>query len=135
MEEKKRKNNNVANLAIVVAIFVGVIIYNMVNPAQVVEIDVDETEIVLSGYEDAQYHIPLASVERFTYVEDMEYPEETKGVLCGTYHNEQWGDYVLYVNGKVSACIAAETENGVYVFNYENAATTQSLHEALEKLI
>lgn len=135
MEEKKRKNSNLVNMAIIVAIFVGVMIYNAVNPTQVVTIDVDETEIVLAGYEDVEYHIPLDRVERFTYVEDMEYPVETKGILCGTYHNEQWGDYVLYVNGKVSACIAAETENGVYVFNYENAATTQSLHEALVKLL
>lgn len=132
--EKKTKSNRISTL-IIVAIFVGVFLYNVFNPAGRVLLQVESDEIVLSGYEDVAYHIPLDSVESFTYMEDVEYPVETKKLICGTYSNEQWGDYVLYVSGRVSSCIVADTQNGVYVFNYESDATTKSLHEALVKLL
>lgn len=130
-----KKNSNIANTIILVVIFVGVFLYNMINPSNVVTIQVEDTDLVLGGYEDITYSIPLDTINRFTYVEEVEYPEETKSILHGTYSSEQWGEYILYVNGKVSSCIVAETENGTYVFNYENESTTKSLCEALEELL
>ncbi len=132
MSEKK---NNTANTIIIVLIFVGVFLYNVINPSNTVTIQVEDTDLILGGYEDITYRIPLDTIESFTYVEEMEYPEETKSVLYGAYSNEQWGEYILYVNGKVPSCIVAETENGTYVFNYENESTTESLCEALLELL
>lgn len=130
-----KKNSNIANTIILVVIFVGVFLYNMINPKDMVKIQVEGTDLILSGYEDIAYTIPLDTVDSFTYVEEMEYPEESKSVLHGTYSNEQWGEYILYVNGKVSSCIVAKTDGGTYVFNYESANTTKSLHEALLELL
>lgn len=125
------KQNSVANTIIIVVIFVGVFLYNMINPQNTVAVTVDDANLVLSGYEEITYRIPLDTIESFTYVEEMEYPEESKSIIYGTYSNEQWGEYILYVNGKVSSCIVADTQSGTYVFNYENASTTKSLYDAL----
>lgn len=130
-----KKNSNIANTIILVVIFAGVFLYNMVNPSNMVTIQVEDTDLVLGGYEDITYSIPLDTINSFTYVEETEYPEETKSILHGTYSNEQWGEYILYVNGKVPSCIVAETKSGTYVFNYENESTTKSLYEALEELL
>lgn len=133
MNEQKRKNSNRANILILVVIFVGVFLYNVINPGNSVEFQIDGEDIVLSGYEDVVYRFPLDSVESFTYVEEMEYPEGEK-VICGTYSSEQWGEYILYAYRKVDSCIVAQTESGVYLFNFESNDTTQSLYEALLKL-
>ena len=131
METKK----NIANTVILIVIFAGVFLYNIINPSDMVEVYVESDVLVIAGLENVTYRIPVDTVDRFYYLEEMEYPEEAKSILCGTYSNETLGEYVLYVNGKIDACIVAETENGTYVFNYENASTTKSLCEALEELI
>lgn len=131
----KQKKSNTANTIIIVLIFVGVFLYNIINPSDMVKIQVEDTDLILGGYEDITYSIPLDTIDSLTYQEEVEYPEETKSILCGAYSNEQWGEYILYVNGKVSACIVMETESGTYVFNYENASTTKALYDALLELL
>ena len=130
-----KKKSNLANTVILIAIFVGVFLYNMVNPRDMVTFQVDESNLTLGGYEDIVYTIPLDTILGFTFVEEAQYPEETKSVLHGTYHNDQWGEHILYVNGKVSSCIVIESEHATYVFNYENESTTRSLYEALLELL
>lgn len=138
MEEKQNMSarwSNKANTIVIVLLFVGVFLYNMINPSDRVEVTVDDTDLILGGYEEITYRIPLDTIDSFTYVEEMEYPEESKSILCGTYSNEQWGQYILYVNGKVPACVVAEAESGTYMFNYESESTTKSLYEALLELL
>lgn len=131
----KQKKGNKANTIILVLIFVGVFLYNVVNPREMVTIQVEDTALILGGYEDITYEIPLDAINELSYVEEAEYPEESKSILHGTYSNERWGEYILCVNGKVPACIVMETERGTYVFNYDNENTTKALYEALLELL
>lgn len=129
------KKSNIANTIIVIVIFVGAFLSNIINPKDTVAVYVEEDILVIEGVEDVSYRVPLDTIDSFTYVEEMQYPEDSKSIICGTYTNEQWGEYTLCVNGKVAACVVAEAENGTYMFNYEDASTTKSLCQALQELL
>lgn len=131
----KEKINRKANWLLIIAIFVVVSVVSIVNPADSVVAFVDENHLVLDGCDDIQYYIPMDTIEQIVLVEDAEYAADGRGVVCGKYTNETWGEHILYANMKIDTCIVLKCTNGIYVFNIENKDTTKAFYEAFLEIL
>ena len=131
----KEKRSRKANWLLIAAIFVVVTVVSIVNPADTVVAYVEDQCLVLKGCQDVQYSIPLDSISRVVVVEEPEYAADGRGVVCGTYTNEAWGEHILYANLKIDACIVLESTNGTYVFNVESEETTRAFCQALGDIL
>lgn len=131
----KGKTNRKTNWLLIVAIFVVVSVVSVVNPADTVRAFVENDHLVLEGCDDVQYFIPMDTIQQIALVEDAEYAVDGRGVVCGTYTNETWGEHILYANLKINACIVLESANGIYVFNVESEDTTKAFYEAFLEIL
>lgn len=94
--------------------------------------------LTASGYAAVLEWEEIASVqlkESFplgTLVEGTDNKKEKSGI----WRNEECGEYELIMDAGVESCIVCTKHSGgVIVFNFESAASTQSLYEAIvEKL-
>ena len=129
------KRSRWANWIIIAAIFVGVTAVRFLNPSDTVMVGVKDDHLVLEGCKNVQYFIPMSTIERMTYEEDPMYAADTKGVVCGTYTSDDWGEHVLYVDTGIDACIVVESTNGTYVFNVESEDTTKAFYEAFLEIL
>lgn len=136
MKETKWKNR--INLIIMIAIFAGAIISALANPADRVAISFEENDLVIEGADEVVYKIPLDTIQEVTYVEDAEYAadvQEQQDVICGQYKNDRWGDHFLCVYAQLPACIVVDSQEGTYVFNYQNADTTKKFYDAFLEML
>lgn len=131
----REKRNRWANWLIVAAIFVVVTLASILNPSDTVRASVKDDNLVLEGCKNVQYFIPLSTIDRVTCVEDPVYAADSKGVVCGTYTNDAWGEHILYVDTGIDACIVVESANGTYVFNVESEDTTKVFCEAFLEIL
>lgn len=129
------KRSRCANWLIVAAIFVIVTVAGFLKPSDTVMASVKDDYLVLEGCKDVQYFIPMSTIERMTYKEDPMYAADIKGVVCGTYTSDDWGEHILYVDTGIDACIVVESTNGTYVFNVENEDTTKAFYEAFLEIL
>ncbi|MGN1001966.1 MAG: hypothetical protein ACI4PC_04270, partial [Oscillospiraceae bacterium] len=59
-----------------------------------------------------------------------------RNLRCGQWENQVWGEYTLCIRPETDRCIVLTLTGGeVFVFNYENSSTTQSLAEMLPELL
>ena len=129
------KRSRWANWLIIAALFVIVTVAGVLNPADTVMVGVKDDHLVLEGCKNAQYFIPMSTIERVAYAEDPAYAVDAEGVVCGTYTNEAWGEHVLYADVGVDACIVVKSANGTYVFNVENEDATKAFYEAFLEIL
>lgn len=60
---------------------------------------------------------------------------ETRTLHYGSYENDSWGRYNLCIDPRIGSCVIIETNNGFFVLNYENEASTQQLYIMFSDLL
>ena len=120
-----------SNLIIILVIFIGVTLASILNPTHMVVARVENDVLILEGYEDTAFSISLDAIEDISYAESVNYGETTQDILCETGTNEQWGEYVLYVNTETAACVVIESKGITYLFNCVGEDITKDFYEAL----
>ncbi len=128
-----RRNMNVIMIA---TIFIVGIIYFLTTDQPVVQCAIEDETLKLTGLESLEYNIPLDGIFAVEYVEKIDYGTPVEGeddtrYRSGIWNNELYGDYYLYINTDNTANIKIDTQDGIYVFNVESDAETESFCEAL----
>ncbi len=86
----------------------------------------EQRTIVYEELESLEYR-EIDSIDRGELVEG----EEGRRCWSGVYHNEEYGEYEMYVLSRLDTCIVAHTTDRVYVFNMESDDTTKILYDFL----
>lgn len=126
---KKRTNLIIAVVVILVAIVVSII-----NPADSVKFTIEENVLYINGPDEFCYSTPMDEIRKYELLKDLDYAvvgEKEKGVICGTYSNEELGEHVQCLYAAIPVCIAVYGPEGVILFNVENKETTENLYQAL----
>lgn len=136
----KNMFGNKRNLIFIIVIFVGVTIYFIArNGSSPYSFSISDQTIKLAGSNDYSYSLPISSIKSMELTEIDDYGEAVKDAsdrshICGTYRNDQFGQYDLWVIKKISQVIViTDTDGHVLVINYENARSTQELYKALDE--
>jgi len=131
------KRNKIANIIIIAAIFIGVTLYFIISGGDTMILDFEESTLTIHGVSDFTETVQYSEIES---AELMDIPElgvmaegYTKGQYsCGTWENEQYGSYRLFITDKATNCIKLKLTDGrIIVFNYIQSYHTQEVHEMM----
>lgn len=130
-----RKGQSVSTLLMIVFVVVfllvrmnsdsGEITYQL-DDAHIGLVCLDEPAVFIN-YDDVTQ---LESVDSFEQGEALETREWNEG-WCGTYQNEEYGQYLLYAYSGVGNYIVLRTANQTVVFNAKSESETDRLYQEL----
>lgn len=127
-------NKKRTNMIIAVAVILVALVVSIVNPADSVKFVIEENVLCINGPDEFSYSVPMEQVRKYELVKDLDYAvvgEKEKGVVCGTYSNEELGEHVQCLYTAIPVCIAVHSPDGVILFNVESEETTERLYQAL----
>lgn len=140
-EIKKNRNLTIALFALII---VGFIVYGVYTGNKSQGFEAGENFIRISGPEGSNYSktIEYNNVVSVEVKNDENYQlgecvqgEQTKKLIYGTWVNEQYGEYTLYVVPKLTTYCVLTTTDGVVVLNLESNRTTAELGKALQSQV
>ncbi len=126
------------NIIIIALIFV--VGFALSRNSDSVTCEIDDDVLLISGLGDRAYSIPFDEILSVSFGENLDYGtlvdgDETDSYLSGTFNNELFGNYSLYVCKDNSAYIELDTNIGICVFNIEDEADTEDYCNALIDLL
>ena len=137
--EKKRSKQGILLTILILGVFT---VYSLITGTAPLEIDVGDTEIVISAPGDVDYSItvPFEHITDIYASEDFQPGEmlsggETEDCRYGTWKNDAFGEYSLCVNTDAEAYLIIKTRDGAAVANLDSAENTSDFAEALRELL
>jgi len=139
--ERTIKRNNRWNLIIIVAAFVGFVIYSLVgkNGAAGQGFRFEENGLVIADSAGNETAVNYDQMESVTLVENADYGDPVDGQITGffikymegTFRSKMFGDYTACCEAKLTKAIWIKTAETSYVINTESDEATVSLYEAM----
>ncbi len=138
----KNMSSQTKNMIFVIIIIIVATVYYMFAGTNAVTLNIGETSFVLGGPEEVKpIEIAFDKVTEFELIEGEVDFGETKDIfengnyVFATYSNEDWGEYKAYYDKKIDCFIAAHTDEGVTLFNFESANTTAEFHRSFSEFL
>lgn len=129
---------NIRNIIIIAAIFIGVTLYSIISGGDTMILDFTESTLTMHGVSDFTETMEYSDIESAEYMDSI--PEtgtmvsgyEKGQYSCGTWENEQYGTYRLFITDKAENCIKLTlTDGSIILFNYIQTYHTQEVYEML----
>lgn len=135
LKESSFKRTLISLIGAVFAVALFLIVFGRTNA----NVSISQTEggLSVAGLEGYEYRVLYGEIEDVSLAD---LPEDTgtclsgdvkSGLSCGAWENESWGTFSLCIKNSVTKAIVVKMTDETLVFNYENAASTESLYEAL----
>jgi hypothetical protein len=107
-----------------------------INGNHSVSIKLDDNKLTLSGPDNTQCSLPYKDIVSINFIEKADYTTFKGGYNKGRYMVNSWdcqslGICQLFIDSKISSCIAITTNTQTVLLNYESIATTKSFYQAL----
>lgn len=126
------------NMVFALVIIIGITVATLLNPSGLIRVHIEQEKLQIDGPDNLQYSISIDEIQEVLLIEAPVYDEnvqEVRKVVSGQYTNNQWGEYYLCANTQIPVCIVVYSQEGTYVFNFEDLDTTQWFYnEFLEYL-
>ena len=121
---------------IIIWLVVIAVLAIFMNPGSPVSMEALEGEFVMQGNSGYIVRITYAEIQFMELREGLDYGMLVSGVdgkkeKSGTWENEEFGEYQLCVDAKVSSCIILHTKTGIQVVNIESDKSTAGLYKAI----
>lgn len=120
------------NMVFALVIIIGITAITLLNPSDLVRVQIEQETLQIDGPDGLQYSVPLGEIQEVFLIEEPVYDEnmqEMHKVVSGQYVNDQWGEYSLCASTEIPACIVVHSEKDTYVFNFEDLGTTRWFFE------
>lgn len=120
------------NMAFALVIIIGITAITLLNPSDLVRVQIEQETLQIDGPDGLQYSIPLGEIQEVFLIEEPVYDEnmqEMRKIVIGQYVNEKWGEYSLCASTEIPACIVVYSKEGTYVFNFEDLETTRWFYD------
>ena len=129
-------------IAVSVALWVAVIavLSFFMKPVRNTSCTAEEGRVLITGRSGYELPVDYARVAVIEYRQEMDYGALIDGVddgkeKSGRWENDEFGQYLLCVNAKVTPCIVLHAAEQTMVVNFESQQSTQALYDALVEQI
>ena len=142
-EYKRSKARNRFDIIFCILFVVGVMFYREIaednsahmvigaNAISITAADESKREVAFDEIESVALHDDFSDFDKGELVTG----NEARTGISGTFRNEQFGEYGLYVTPKYKNYIVMETQEGVIVFNYESREDTVAVYNLISELM
>ena len=115
-------------------VVVAVFFYNVFG-SNTLLLSLEGEAVTLTGPEGSSFSVPYSNIVSMELREDFEPGTAVNGglknrICYGLWHNEELGDYQLFISDKINVVILLHTTAGeTLVFNYESEDTTRNFFD------
>ncbi len=136
---QKKRSRAVLIFAVVfivaIATFVGFMLFTGDIGAEITN-----DEIILSATFWVNYTIRTSEIHSVTYSETLNVGRRTSGVgsfvhYGGNFHNDEFGNYILYAYAAADSSVIIETDSGIVVVGLKTDAETRAFLQNIEALL
>lgn len=134
-------SSRLKNLIWLVVILVAFTVFISVHGDGSIDVNFDDRELVLTAPEQFSCSVKYDEIKALELVDLTDLGSVVSGsenstYKWGSYKNELWGEYALFINQKIDNGILITTKNDErIVFNLENRDTTTALLDSFRELI
>jgi hypothetical protein len=131
------RNGSIIVCIIIIIVF---ILFFRNNLRETTYVSVGEDALLIQGYKGQEVSIPYGELTRVELTGEVNFGTMINGTdtvrgTSGTWKNDEYGEYSLYINKKVTDYLVLTTDTQTTVFNYESVNVTDNIYTAFEELM
>ena len=140
-EPPTKRQQNTGLLVTLGIVIIVALFFNSNKGSRAIDYKVSENYLTVTGPSDTGFStdIPWLDIVSVEVADTLDIGEsisstvsqEYEDCLCGTFKNDLYGTYTLCISKNISKFIVLKTNDGILVFNFNDANTTVGLCDGI----
>lgn len=139
MKREKTDRFGFSHLIQILVIFAGImLIFSRLNSIELQsnQIQWDDVQLTVKEPRGDTFLLPFENITSMELREISDYGSWVRGMdtdntRYGLWHNDEFGDYHLYMQKSIPLCIILHTNDGITVLNLESEDVTRQLYDQI----